>query len=148
MAAPDISTLLPAVRHNLKESDCLQPCFFIANEGEIVVAGADFSTEAAKNYANREVRRIAKEMGATSVMLLAESYIKSMDPGEKPPTGSLAHDPDAREIVLFNYESETEVWMGTADILPGRELGEVEWKSMPMGGGRFSGFFDHAKVRH
>lgn len=151
-----INTIIDTAKRNLKDSDSLQPVFFIVKDETVGLFPPDFSTDEKKDEAAKAVRMIVKKMDADFVFFLSESWIAACKTEEEMAANrakygqSLEGWPGTREVVLFRYETPSTSWSGMADILPDREMGEVEWKqtSRAEERGRFTNFFEAKEATH
>lgn len=149
MENPIIKSLVETAGVNLKESETLQPVFFISANDTIGILPANFEDEDAKNESADAVRAVVEKMDADFVFFIAESWMASTkDMGNVNENRRLYGDsiskwPGSKEVVIFRYETPSTIWGGTADILPGRVMGEVQWNEMKRDEekGRFTQFF-------
>lgn len=147
-----IMALIESAKHNVKETEQLAPVFFIGDSEQCGVYMPDFSSDSAKSKAAQDVRELVKSVKADWVFFIAESWgAKCKDDAEweemcKKYGRSISKWPTAKEIVMFKLETPSGTWGGTADILPGRELGEITWHHNQEEKGRFTGFFERETV--
>ncbi len=146
-----IQGIVETCRTTLSTSDQMMPVFFVGNSDKMdIIAAADgFGSNMEKDIISLFVRKHIKENNATFVLFISEAWtLSSTDDAklerqvEKYP--NLGDHPDSKEVVMFQLESADSKWTGTADILPGRILGEISWTQPHNGSGRFQGFFNPA----
>lgn len=139
-----IDNVIEGTRHNLKVSEELLPTFFIGNAQGFHIVGTSFEGDGSKDLAATLVRNMAKKLDASSIVFVSEvwtlppeyaqDYMDNIDKYN----GVKSH-PKAVEKVFFQAETHETIHTGMADILPGRELGEITWMQPDKTEGRFSG---------
>lgn len=134
--------IIDAAKFNLKKSEEFLATFFVGTDTDLKVIGAPFTNEQEKEMTARSVKKIAQESKATFVVFICPSYILK-DPDavkeyseNKSKYESISKHPMAKEVLLFTLETQYGSKIGVADILPGREMGVIEWLE-----GEFSGRF-------
>ncbi len=143
---PLIQGILKTCRQNLKQSQQLMPVFFIGNEDNIGIIGAEFDDPKSKDVCAAFIRKTAEEKKAEFILFIAESwtirdqaaakeYMDDMEAYDY----SMGNHPGAVEVVMFSLETKTKCWTAMAEI-KNREIGEIEWSETGRLEGRFSNF--------
>jgi len=91
-------------------------------------------------------------MDAAFVLFVAESVALHVQEDElekiKNNYSSIIDHPDAVEVVSFILETKQKRWLGTANIIEGRIMGEVEWKDGYDSTGRFTNLLSPDPTLH
>jgi len=148
---PHLTAVLRAARENLKNSDELLPTFFVGNDKDVRIVATPFGSDDDKDRASLVVRAMAAEMRATYIMFVSETWM--VPPGradefmrnrDKYP--SVSDFPGKLEKLYISIETESANYTGLADILPGREIGEIKWNKPNDVSGRFANLLGHKPV--
>lgn len=133
----------------------IQASAFLINDitNDVVRVNVSTADEAAKDESARLLRLMAKEHGATAVLLIMESWMLPMkmmrDPEiafrELEKYGSVSAHPKRVEIVAFTLECAEGYWLGRSPILHidakrTRSFLEVTWQRGDSAQGRFGSF--------
>lgn len=152
MTQYELDVIARGARENLKKSDPLLPTFFIGSPAGMVIVGAQFNTESDKEKVALAIRRMCREANATYVVFLTETWQLKCDTEEEARLArehykSLEDHPNAQEKLMITLETFQGVKTGIADILPGREMGEIKWEETWDMQGRFSHFLGPREVK-
>lgn len=128
------------------EQDELVPMWFLGKEGEkLDIVATPFKDEREKDMAAAAIKRMVAARDADFVFFVSEcwtlfdqeaaqDYVKNR---HKYPGGIVTH-PKRQECVLFDLQTRSGYYMGSAPVLAERKLGEIEWRSSnDRRGGRF-----------
>jgi hypothetical protein len=117
-----VKLIFPGVKLNLETQESLLPVAFIGKGTVYSIVGMPFDSVNSKDAAAMAMKKIAKEMDADYILMVAESwtipqeYVKDfMENRDKYP--EVASHPHKKECVMFNYESHQECRMGMSDII-------------------------------
>jgi hypothetical protein len=138
-----ILKVIEGAKSNLKNSTELMPTFFVGAGEKISIVGAPFSTEREKDVIADGIRAMAEELQADFVVFLSETWTLSPEDGKdfmenRHKYRSVSEHPRKKEAVTLMLETRFEVKMGMAEILPGREMGEIKWITPDSATGRFT----------
>lgn len=93
-----IKNLMEKAKTNLLNDGHLVPVALITvHEGDSIVFPMLYGMP--KNIHQQLVRRIAKQVNATAIFLIHESYFDQREPGQDLPTESLADSPTTRSCI-------------------------------------------------
>lgn len=118
-------------------------CYFVRDQEvrHVVLFVEGFETPALKDLAAEKIRELAAEFGADVICLVVEAWMVTRKHGRLP-TGSLEHELDRHECVVFNVDRREGPMLGTAEI---ERVGDrallhaVEWIDGHSYSGRFTG---------
>jgi len=114
-------TIFEAVKLNFETHDQLMPVAFIGNDKTFGVVGGYFGDNSDKDAFAEAVKETAKEIHATFVLFVSESWIAPeaaqdfIDNRDKYP--SVSDHPLRKEVVVFQYESHTGCKVGIGEIV-------------------------------
>lgn len=150
-----LNQLIESAKKNLKAHKELLPTFFVGNDEEINIVGATFETDVHKDAVASMIRKLVREMKATFVLFIAESWTLAQEDtpdfmANRKKYPHVSDHPKAYDIVVFQLETKTGHRMGTAKITKDRGLEEIEWRDCEVGtmGGRFAHFLGPKGVKN
>lgn len=132
MKEEDLKVVIDTARKNLKESEMLTPTFFIGNDDGLNIVGAVFTNEMEKLKTAMLIKKMSRETKATFILFICESWTLSQEDAKeyyenRQNYSQVSDHPGAFDAVLISLETLSGTKMGRAKILPGREMGEINW---------------------
>lgn len=110
-----VDDAINTAREIAAESERIESVAIIRNLEESVIFPFDHIGNS--GFAATLIRKVAAQMDATSIIIVAEAWMARDTTGEERQKYQKVHDmPNRRDIVFFHVETESGIWFADADI--------------------------------